>query len=77
MEIKISIKTGAGDILEIVREIEDLGAESNLGTVEQLVKQLGDSVLPELEGKLVEQMSETFVGKKKEDQERDQTGGVP
>lgn len=70
MEVTISIKQASGEVVTIVRQLEDLGADSKFVDLENLVSNLGHSVLPEIELALLEQMSETFVGEKNREEER-------
>jgi hypothetical protein len=64
MEITISIKNASGSVVTIVREVGDLGADSKFLDVENLVRDLGHSVLPEIEHEILKQMSSAFVGEK-------------
>jgi hypothetical protein len=70
MEITITLKNAAGEVVTLVESFSDLSGKSKLKDVEQLVRDLGHKVLPEIEVALLKQISREFVGEKNKEEER-------
>jgi hypothetical protein len=67
LKLHLSLELPNGTLIKL-ESCQDLGNMPLLfSDLEKLVSGIGHSVLPELEQKLLEQMSRTFVGEKNEE----------
>ena len=67
MEVNVTLKMDSGAELVLVRSLMDVTGSMSLNDIGRLVHSLGSSLLPEIESKLVNQVSSQLdIGEKNE-----------
>jgi hypothetical protein len=70
MQVTISIKQDNGEVIEIIKDLNNFDEKDIIGSVEQEVFSIKEELLPILSEKLIEQHQRGFVGEKNKEKER-------
>jgi hypothetical protein len=70
MQVTISIKQDNGEVIEIIKDLNNFDEKDIIGSVEQEVFSIKEELLPILSEKLIEHHQREFVGEKNKEKER-------
>lgn len=70
MQVTISIKQDNGEVIEIIKDLNNFDEKDIIGSVEQEVFSIKEELLPILSEKLIEQHQREFAGEKNKEKER-------
>jgi len=70
MQVTISIKQDNGEVIEIIKDLNNFDEKDIIGSVEQEVFSIKEELLPILSERLIEQHQLRFKGEKNKEKER-------